>query len=155
MWIERLVLTDFRNHAALSLQLDRRPVVITGPNGAGKTNILEAVSLLAPGQGLRRSAYPELARLGGNGSWAVSATLQGDSGPIQIGTGLSSGAGERAGRIVRIDGNDQPGGGGGGGGGGRGGGGGGRGGGVGGGAPGLGVVVRGRVMGAGSRRARR
>jgi len=64
MWIERLVLTDFRNHAQLALQLDRRPVVLAGPNGAGKTNVLEAVSLLAAGQGLRRAPYPELARQG-------------------------------------------------------------------------------------------
>lgn len=113
MWIERLVLTDFRNHAQLALQLDRRPVVLAGPNGAGKTNVLEAVSLLAAGQGLRRAPYPELARQGGSGGWAVAATLAGPDGRIDIGTGLDAAAAAtataRTGRIVRLDGEPQSG----------------------------------------------
>ena len=113
MWIERLVLTDFRNHAQLALQLDRRPVVLAGPNGAGKTNVLEAVSLLAAGQGLRRAPYPELARQGGSGGWAVAATLAGPDGRIDIGTGLDAAtaatATARTGRIVRLDGEPQSG----------------------------------------------
>ena len=108
MYISRLTLTDFRNHDRLAVLLDRRPVVLAGPNGAGKTNVLEAVSLLAAGQGLRRAAYPELARLTGPGGWAVAATLETALGPIDIGTGLQPGpsaiATERAGRIVRING---------------------------------------------------
>ena len=116
MWISRLTLTDFRNHTHLSVALDARPVVLAGPNGAGKTNVLEAVSLLAAGQGLRRAAYPELARRNGSGAWAVAATLQTALGPIDIGTGLQPAAGqtertlsERSGRIVRLNGETQSG----------------------------------------------
>ena len=111
MWISRLTLTDFRNHAHLSLALDARPVVLAGPNGAGKTNVLEAVSLLAAGQGMRRAAYTELVRIGGTGGWAVAATLQTRSGPIDIGTGLqpTPTTTERTGRIVRLNGEPQSG----------------------------------------------
>ena len=109
MWISRLVLTDFRNHERLVLTLDRRPVVLAGPNGAGKTNVLEAVSLLAAGQGLRRAPYAELARRHGAGGWAVAATLETDDGRVEIGTGLDPARPEaaRGGRIVRINGEPQ------------------------------------------------
>lgn len=108
MWIERLALTDFRNHRSLNLRLDRRPVVLTGANGAGKTNILEAVSLLVPGQGLRRAPYADVARVGGNGSWAAAATAHTQHGKLEIGTGMSStDDSDRSGRIVRINGEDQ------------------------------------------------
>jgi DNA replication and repair protein RecF len=73
--LSRLVLTDFRNHADLTLMPGSGFVVLTGENGAGKTNILEAVSLLAPGRGLRRAALGEMARQGGAGSFGVAATL--------------------------------------------------------------------------------
>ncbi|MBE2993189.1 DNA replication/repair protein RecF [Sphingomonas sp. CFBP 13603] len=73
--LSRLVLTDFRNHADLTLMPGPGFVVLTGENGAGKTNILEAVSLLAPGRGLRRAALGEMARQGGAGSFGVAATL--------------------------------------------------------------------------------
>ncbi len=111
MWISRLVLTDFRNHQRLVLTLDRRPVVLAGPNGAGKTNVLEAVSLLAAGQGMRRVPYDELCRQGGVGGWAVAATIETEHGPVEIGTGLdaSKPAGPRQGRIVRINGEPQSG----------------------------------------------
>ena len=62
VWIERLRLTNFRNYAELTLDVDPGPIVLTGPNGAGKTNLLEAVSLLTAGQGLRRAPYAELTR---------------------------------------------------------------------------------------------
>lgn len=105
LWVERLRLTNFRNYASLSLDLDHRPVVLTGANGAGKTNLLEAVSLLAPGLGLKNAPYAELARRGGDGGWAVAARLNGLQGPVEIGTGLAAGAvPERASRVVRIDG---------------------------------------------------
>ena len=55
--VTRLTLTEFRCYAQLRIELDPRPVVLTGPNGAGKTNLLEAVSLLSPGRGLRRAAF--------------------------------------------------------------------------------------------------
>ena len=74
VWIERLQLTDFRNYAGLSLSVGPAPVVLTGANGSGKTNLLEALSLLTSGQGLRRAPYPELARMG-RPSWAVAARL--------------------------------------------------------------------------------
>ena len=95
----------------LSLSVGPEPVVLTGANGSGKTNLLEAVSLLASGQGLRRAPYPELARMGapaGRSRRACSTPL----GPVDIGTGLAEPddrAGTRAGRIVRIDGEDQSG----------------------------------------------
>ena len=73
--LSRLVLTDFRNHADLTLAPGAGFVVLTGENGAGKTNILEAVSLLAPGRGLRRAALGEMARQGGAGGFGVAATL--------------------------------------------------------------------------------
>ena len=79
--------------------------MLTGANGAGKTNLLEAVSLLAPGQGLRGSAYAALSRRGGSGTWAVAARVHGPGGEAEIGTGLKANVNpERAGRIVRIDG---------------------------------------------------
>jgi DNA replication and repair protein RecF len=61
----RLTLTDFRNHAAVTLEAGNGFNVLSGPNGAGKTNILEAISLLAPGRGLRRAALSDMAREGG------------------------------------------------------------------------------------------
>ena len=109
MWISRLTLTDFRNHAYLALTLDRRPVVLAGANGAGKTNVLEAVSLLAAGQGLRRAAYADLARTTGAGAWAVAATVETEAGPVDIGTGIDTADRDRSGRIVRLNGEPQAG----------------------------------------------
>jgi DNA replication and repair protein RecF len=109
LWVERLRLTNFRNYTSVGLSVGPEPVVLTGPNGSGKTNLLEAVSLLTAGQGLRRSPFPELARVG-SPDWAVAATLRTPLGPIDIGTGLKGAAsGPRTGRIVRIDGEDQSG----------------------------------------------
>jgi DNA replication and repair protein RecF len=110
IWVERLQLTDFRNYASLSLSVGPAPVVLTGANGSGKTNLLEALSLLTAGQGLRRAPYPELARMGASG-WAVAARLNTPLGGLDIGTGLApeSEATGRGGRIVRIDGETQTG----------------------------------------------
>jgi DNA replication and repair protein RecF len=110
-WVERLSLTNFRNYATAELRVTAAPVVLLGHNGAGKTNLLEAVSLLAPGQGLRRAAYSDLARTGGRGDWAVAARIMTPGGPIEIGTGLqpSTGGAAASGRIVRIDGAPQTG----------------------------------------------
>jgi DNA replication and repair protein RecF len=99
--ISRLRLTHFRNYAAAALDLDGRHLVLTGPNGAGKTNLLEAISLLSPGRGLRRAAFEEVAAHGADGAWAVAATIETPDGPADIGTG--AGAGE-SGRRVRING---------------------------------------------------
>lgn len=104
--VGRLRLTEFRSYADLSLELSPAPVVIFGANGSGKTNLLEAVSLLAPGSGLRRAPYAELGRIGGSGRWAVSAVLSTAAGQVTIGTGPSgrSEDGEGGGRTIRIDG---------------------------------------------------
>ncbi|RIA44242.1 DNA replication and repair protein RecF [Hephaestia caeni] len=101
--IARLVLTDFRNHADAVLTPGRGFVVLTGENGAGKTNVLEAVSLLAPGRGLRRASLAEMARQGGEGGFGIAATLAGDT---TLATGIEPGAASR--RIVRINGAPAP-----------------------------------------------
>jgi DNA replication and repair protein RecF len=100
--ITRLTLTDFRSHAHTSI--DARPglVVITGDNGAGKTNILDAISLLAPGRGLRGAPLSDAARQDGPGGWSVAAHLISAEGEVQIGTGTAAAAPER--RLVRVNG---------------------------------------------------
>ncbi|HEX8239411.1 MAG TPA: DNA replication/repair protein RecF [Allosphingosinicella sp.] len=98
MALSRLALTDFRNHAEALLSPGPGLVVLTGENGAGKTNVLEAVSLLSPGRGLRGATLSEMARRGGPGGFAVAARL----GDVEIGTGAFAGAPER--RQVRING---------------------------------------------------
>ncbi len=104
-YIDKLTLTNFRNYAALSVELRPGPVILTGDNGAGKTNLLEAVSLLTPGRGLRRAPYADVAREGGDGGFALHARLDGPAGQVEIGTGVPGGdsTGE-AGRRVRING---------------------------------------------------
>lgn len=99
--VEKLTVTGFRCYDEARLYLDSRPVVLVGPNGAGKTNLLEAVSLLAPGRGLRRARIAEIDRRGGTGGWGVAATVRTPEGTAGIGTGREPG-GER--RVVRIDG---------------------------------------------------
>ncbi len=79
MFLDRLDLSDFRNHAALSLRPDGNFIILHGPNGAGKTNILEALSLLVPGRGMRRAAFADMARRGGGGGFAVSAEMAGSN----------------------------------------------------------------------------
>jgi DNA replication and repair protein RecF len=108
-WVESLTLTNFRSYRSMTLEVPPAPVVLVGANGVGKTNLLEAVSLLTPGQGLRRAAYPEFARLGGRGDWAVAARVHTPSGAADIGTGQlpADGAEPSRGRIVRIDGAQQ------------------------------------------------
>lgn len=98
MAVTRLVLTDFRNHRDAVLMPGAGFVMLTGENGAGKTNVLEAVSLLAPGRGLRRAPLTEMVRQGAGGGFGVAATL----GDVDIGTGTQADAPER--RIVRING---------------------------------------------------
>lgn len=103
--LSRLSLTDFRNYAAASLKLDGRHVVLTGDNGAGKTNLLEAVSFLSPGRGLRRAVLSDAARVGGSGGFSVFADLDGMDGEVAIGTGIEAEAGgETTSRKLRING---------------------------------------------------
>ena len=97
----RLRLTSFRNYATAALDLDPRHVVLTGPNGSGKTNLIEAVSLLSPGRGLRGVNFEQLPLQGGDGNWAVAATVESEFGPVDLGTG--GGLGEPT-RRVRING---------------------------------------------------
>jgi DNA replication and repair protein RecF len=102
--VQSLKLTSYRNYATLTLALDGRPVVLTGPNGAGKTNLLEAISFLSPGRGLRRADLGEVARRPGDGAWAVAATIRNASGDTDLGTGVAIGAeGPEARRSVRVN----------------------------------------------------
>jgi len=96
--VTRLALTDFRNYGDALIEVDNGFVLLSGDNGAGKTNILEAVSLLAPGRGLRGAALSEMARQGGVGGFAVAARTA----SADIGTGALATAPER--RQVRING---------------------------------------------------
>ncbi|HEY8272956.1 MAG TPA: DNA replication/repair protein RecF [Pseudolabrys sp.] len=105
-FIRRLTLSNFRSYHAAQVQLDRAgPVVLTGANGIGKTNLIEAISLLAPGRGLRRATMEELAFSEGDGAWAVSAEIEGMLGLATLGTGIDPPAGEESipTRKCRID----------------------------------------------------
>ncbi|WP_025885975.1 DNA replication/repair protein RecF [Asaia prunellae] len=102
MRIDRLVLTDFRNYGRLVLAPENRLVVLTGENGAGKTNLLEALSLLAPGRGLRAASNAQIQRDDG-GPWGVMARLsQGADQPVELATGADPANPSR--RIFRLDG---------------------------------------------------
>ncbi|SBW08284.1 DNA replication and repair protein RecF [uncultured Alphaproteobacteria bacterium] len=100
--VRRLTLTGFRCYARLRLDLGAEPVVLTGPNGAGKTNLLEAVSFLTPGRGLRRARLAEVARQGGAASWAVAAEATSGGERVRVGTGWSGDGPDK--RVVRMDG---------------------------------------------------
>ena len=97
--LTRLRLTDFRNYETLDLKLDGRHVCLYGPNGAGKTNLLEAISQLGPGRGLRSASLGDLSRQGASAGWTVAGELE----DRRIGVGLDL-SGGNAKRIVRIDG---------------------------------------------------
>ena len=102
--VRRLVLADFRSYAALDAALDGSMIVLTGDNGAGKTNVLEAVSLLSLGRGLRRADLADCARLHGTGGWAVSAEIIDGDHQVQLGTGIEPPCnGEAPPRRYRID----------------------------------------------------
>jgi DNA replication and repair protein RecF len=106
--VTRLQLTNFRSYAAAEMNVGGRPVVLAGPNGAGKTNILDAISLLSPGRGLRGAKLSEHIRRGptspSEALWAVAATVTRNAENYDIGTGLAYGptGGER--RVVRLNG---------------------------------------------------
>jgi DNA replication and repair protein RecF len=100
----RLMLTNFRSYHAASIAVAGDLVVLAGPNGAGKTNLLEAISLISPGRGLRRAEASELAFNEGDGSWAVSAEVAGALGLATLGTGIEPPGGENGPlRKYRID----------------------------------------------------
>jgi DNA replication and repair protein RecF len=97
----RLTLTDFRSYAALTWRPAARISVLHGPNGSGKTNLLEALSLLVPGRGLRNARTADLPRQDGPGGWAVAARLRTADGETTIGTGSDPSADRR---VFRLDG---------------------------------------------------
>ena len=103
--IRRLTLTNFRSYRAAQIEVAAGPIVLVGPNGAGKTNLIEAISFLAPGRGLRRATLDEVAFQEGDGSWAVSADVDGALGLATLGTGIEAPAAEDTAvtRKCRID----------------------------------------------------
>lgn len=88
--VTRLTLTEFRCYAALRLDIEPTPVILTGPNGAGKTNLLEAVSLMVPGRGLRRAKLADITRNHSPRPWGVAARVQTPRGAIEIGTAIEA-----------------------------------------------------------------
>lgn len=113
--VRQIRLTDFRNYRQLRLDCGMEPVVLVGGNGAGKTNLLEALSFLAPGRGLRRAKLDEVCRRSRSEepsatAWAVAATLDTPDGRIAVGTGLEPARNEGGlpRRAVRIDGRTAP-----------------------------------------------
>lgn len=106
--VSRLAATDFRNHEALDLTLDARPVCLYGPNGAGKTNILEALTMLAPGRGLRGAQLMDVARLHGVEArarpWTVSARMIADGESLTLGAGAERNPEGGVKRLARLDG---------------------------------------------------
>src|SRR5690606_36161582 len=97
-------LTNFRSYRRAALSTGDGPILLIGPNGAGKTNILEAISFLTPGRGLRRATLEDVASTEGDGSWAVAAEVDGTLGNVQLVTGVDP-AGTTGGptRRCRID----------------------------------------------------
>ncbi|MEQ8355599.1 MAG: DNA replication/repair protein RecF [Kiloniellaceae bacterium] len=111
VWLSRLLVTRFRCYTQAELRLEATPVVLTGPNGAGKTNLLEAISFLSPGRGLRRARLSEIDRCVpgsvADGTWAVAATAITPDGPRDLGSGRDpgqSGDVTRERRLVKVDG---------------------------------------------------
>ncbi len=96
-----LTLANFRNYEALRLAVDAPFIVLTGPNGGGKTNLLEAISLLAPGRGLRGAAFEEVVRYGSQAAARVAADLSGPRGDIALAATFRAcdGAPRRGGRL--------------------------------------------------------
>ncbi|UHD45697.1 DNA replication/repair protein RecF [Aureimonas altamirensis] len=102
--VTQLRLADFRNYTTLRIDIDSRFVVLAGDNGAGKTNLIEAVSLLTPGRGLRRATYGEMARVAGSGGFSVRAGLaRPNDEPADVLTLMQPQAGVGPHRQVRID----------------------------------------------------
>ncbi len=111
--VQRLTLTDFRGYGSARIQVAAAPVALFGPNGAGKTNLLEALSFLAPGRGLRRAKLGEIDRRGrtaegalgdpAGGAWAIHARLETPAGTLEIGTGREASE-ESERRVLLIDG---------------------------------------------------
>jgi DNA replication and repair protein RecF len=103
--VRRLTLHNFRNYPSASLAAGAGTIALVGPNGAGKTNLIEAISFLAPGRGLRRATLSEVAFNEGDGSWAVAAEIEGALGLATLGTGIDAPSedGATTARQCRID----------------------------------------------------
>ena len=99
--ISRLRLMHFRSHACVDINVDCDAVILTGPNGAGKTNILEAISMLAPGRGLRSAQLNDMAATHADAGWTVLADITTATAPMRIGVGFEPGG---TGRELRVDG---------------------------------------------------
>lgn len=102
IYVRTLTLSNFRNYTSARIEADASPVVVTGANGAGKTTILEAISLLTPGRGLRRAKVPELDNMYNAMPWAIHAEVTSIAGITSIGTGRDADGSDK--RIVKIDG---------------------------------------------------
>ncbi|MEL6794217.1 MAG: AAA family ATPase, partial [Pseudomonadota bacterium] len=96
-----IALSHFRSHIRWRLETDGRPVALHGPNGAGKTNILEAISMLSPGRGLRRAQAEELIRRPEEIGWKINAVVDRAEGEREVSTAVAA-PGQR--RSVEIDG---------------------------------------------------
>ena len=113
--VQRISVTDYRNYTHASFRPNGENVILTGANGVGKTNVLEAVSFLVPGRGLRRVRLDEISRNDTDDDasrplrpWAVAVQIDGDGGAIDIGTGLDPDhQGVRERRVVRVDGQPE------------------------------------------------
>ncbi len=111
IWLSRLLVTQFRCYAQAELRLEAAPVVLTGPNGAGKTNLLEAISFLSPGRGLRGARLSEIDRRRpgeqDSQAWAVAATAMTPDGQRDVGSGRDAGqnpGAQRERRLIKVDG---------------------------------------------------
>ena len=106
--VSRLRLNNFRNYARLSLDLSASIVILSGSNGTGKTNLMEAISFLSPGRGLRRARLREVQKADTvddpNGGWAVAATISGPGGPVKISSYLGKTNKGKDCRLARHDG---------------------------------------------------
>ncbi|MFO0390207.1 MAG: DNA replication/repair protein RecF [Alphaproteobacteria bacterium] len=103
--LQYLSLHNFRNYTSARFEVCAGPVVLSGRNGAGKTNILEAISLLTPGRGMRKSRLGEMDAQGQDQPWVITATVHGLQGEVKIGTGRDPENMEQSDkRLIRIDG---------------------------------------------------
>jgi len=111
--IVSLTLSSFRNYDSARITPSAGLIALCGHNGAGKTNLLEAISLLTPGRGMRGVAFDDLVRSGQDQGWAVSALLDSPIGEVKLGTAWQASTGENgelasgSSREVRIDGHVQ------------------------------------------------
>ncbi len=105
VYLSALTLRHFRNYETLELHPAPGLMILTGPNGAGKTNLLEAISLLTPGRGLRQAKFSEIARSGSEAGWTVAATVARQGQEHRLGTSFQPG-GIQERRRVRINGDE-------------------------------------------------